>query len=314
MALLPVRDRVLFPQMVTPLPVGRPRSLRAIEYALAHDQTVFIVAQRDAEQDEVDPADLYSIGTEAVIGRVLKLPDGNSSVLVQGQRRMKIVEFVQLEPLIMVRAVPLPDEGEATGPADALMKNVLGLFEKCVKLNRNLPEDAYVAAMNVETPGRLADLIASTIDLDAPPAGAPGGARPRRAPAAGGRPADQESSSLLEMESQIHSEVQQEVDKSQREFGREVRGQDFHLLHHVVVQRDDDAAVVADVHHRRAVERDGVAGRADAVDGVVQRGVAAGAETDRLALVELGDHAGQDAQQLEGAAADDREIVDLLGV
>ena len=117
LAVLPVRDRVLFPQMVTPLPVGRPRSLRAIEYALAHDQTVFIVAQRDAEQDEVEPADLFSVGTEAVIGRVLKLPDGNSSVLVQGQRRMKVVEFVQLEPMMVVRAVPLPDEGgEPAGP------------------------------------------------------------------------------------------------------------------------------------------------------------------------------------------------------
>ena len=117
LAVLPVRDRVLFPQMVTPLPVGRPRSLRAIEYALAHDQTVFIVAQRDAEQDEVEPADLFSVGTEAVIGRVLKLPDGNSSVLVQGQRRMKVVEFVQLEPMMVVRAVPLPDEGgDPAGP------------------------------------------------------------------------------------------------------------------------------------------------------------------------------------------------------
>ena len=155
LAVLPVRDRVLFPQMVTPLPVGRPRSLRAIEYALAHDQTVFIVAQRDAEQDEVEPADLFSVGTEAVIGRVLKLPDGNSSVLVQGQRRMKVVEFVQLEPDDGRRAVPLPDEGErGPGPdgAPTLMKSVLGLFEKCVKLNRNLPEDAYVAAMNVRDP------------------------------------------------------------------------------------------------------------------------------------------------------------------
>ena len=68
MAVLAVRDRVLFPQMVTPLPVGRPRSLRAIEYALGHEQAVLIVAQRDAEQDEVGPADLYSVGTEAVIG------------------------------------------------------------------------------------------------------------------------------------------------------------------------------------------------------------------------------------------------------
>ncbi len=87
LAVLPVRDRVLYPQMVTPLPVGRPGSLRAIEYALAHDQTIFIVAQKDPEQDEVGPNDLYTVGTESVIGRVLKLPDGNSSVLVQGQRR-----------------------------------------------------------------------------------------------------------------------------------------------------------------------------------------------------------------------------------
>ena len=76
LAVLPVRDRVLYPQMVTPLPVGRPRSLRAIDYALAHDQTIFIVAQRYAEQDEVGPGDLYTVCTEAVSGRVLKLSVG----------------------------------------------------------------------------------------------------------------------------------------------------------------------------------------------------------------------------------------------
>ncbi|HEX2516772.1 MAG TPA: endopeptidase La, partial [Chloroflexota bacterium] len=190
------------------------------------DQTVFIVAQRDAEQDEVEPADLFSVGTEAVIGRVLKLPDGNSSVLVQGQRRMKVVEFVQLEPMMVVRAVPLPDEGgepggpvaERGGASETLMKGVLSLFEKCVKLNRNLPEDAYVAAMNVQSPGRLADLIASTIDLDAPR---------RQELLEELDPVERlqlvdvlltKELSLLEMESQIHSEVQKEVDQSQREF------------------------------------------------------------------------------------------------
>ena len=96
-------------------------------------------------------------------------------------------------------------------------------------------------------------------------------------------------------------------------FRREVRALDLHLLNHVVVQRDDDAAVVADVHDRRAVERDRVARRADAVDRVALRVVAAGAEADRLALVELGDDAGQDAHQFERAAADDRQVVDLLG-
>ncbi|MGH2366903.1 MAG: endopeptidase La, partial [Chloroflexota bacterium] len=200
------------------LPVGRPRSLKAIEHALGHDQTIFIVAQRDAEQDDVEPEDLYSVGTEAVIGRVLKLPDGNSSVLVQGQRRMKIVDFVQLEPLMKVRAIPLPDEGEKTPQADTLMKAVLALFEKCVKLNKNLPEDAYVAAMNVEQPGRLADLIGSTVDLDA---------AQRQEILETLDPQDRleqvhvlltKELSLLEMESQIHSEVQKEVDQNQREY------------------------------------------------------------------------------------------------
>ena len=218
LAVLPVRDRVLYPHMVTPLPVGRPRSLRAIEYALAHDQTVFIVAQRDAERDEVGPDDLYTVGTEAVIGRVLKLPDGNSSVLVQGQRRLRLLEFTQLEPLMRVRAVALDREAPPAADSAALMKVVLAVFEKCVKLNKHLPDDAYVAAMNVDSPGRLADLIASTIDLDT---------ATRQALLETLQPVERleqvsalltKELSLLELESQIHSEVQKEVDQHQREY------------------------------------------------------------------------------------------------
>ena len=96
-------------------------------------------------------------------------------------------------------------------------------------------------------------------------------------------------------------------------FRREIRALDLHLLNHVVVQRDDDPVVAADVDERRAVERDRVARGADAVDGVALGVVAAGAEADRLALVELGDDAGEDAHQFERAAADDRQVVDLLG-
>ncbi len=218
LAVLPVRDRVLYPQMVTPLPVGRPGSLRAIEYALSHDQTIFIVAQKDPEQDDVGPNDLYGVGSESVIGRVLKLPDGNSSVLVQGQRRMRAIEFFKEEQMLRVRAVPLPDNDSPQDAAADLMKQVLGVFEQCVKLNKNLPEDAYVAAMNVETPGRLADLIASTVDLDTPT---------RQALLEILDPVMRlervntllaKELSLLELESQIQSDVQKEVDRSQREF------------------------------------------------------------------------------------------------
>ena len=100
-AVLPVRDLVLFPHMVSPLPVGRPRSLRAIEYSLSHGHTVCIVAQRNPDLDDVDLDDLHVIGTEALIGRVLKLPNGNSSVLVQGQRRLRLLETVHTEPFLL---------------------------------------------------------------------------------------------------------------------------------------------------------------------------------------------------------------------
>ena len=161
-AVLPVRDRILYPQMVTPLPVGRPGSLKAIEYALAHDQTIFIVTQRDAEQDEVVPTDLYEVGTEAVIGRVLKLPDGNSSVLVQGQRRMRALEFTQVEPMMKVRAIPLEEEAWAAESAGPLMKSVLAVFEK-----RGI-------ALRVAAVGERFEAGPLTIDVLHPPMEGPG--------------------------------------------------------------------------------------------------------------------------------------------
>jgi ATP-dependent Lon protease len=218
LAVLPVRDRVLYPQMVTPLPVGRPGSLRAIEYALAHDQTIFIVAQKDPEQDEVGPDDLYPVGTESVIGRVLKLPDGNSSVLVQGQRRMRALEFVPHEQMLKVRAILLPDEAGSREDTSSLMKTVLGVFEQCVKLNKNLPEDAYVAAMNVETPGRLADLIASTVDMDTATRQTLLEILDPHLRLERIHTLLTKEFSLLELESQIQSDVQKEVDQGQREF------------------------------------------------------------------------------------------------
>ena len=105
-AVLPVRDLVLFPHMVSPLPVGRPRSLRAIEHALAHGQVLCIVAQRDPDLEDVGLQDLHPVGTQAIIGRVLKVPNGKSSVLVQGQRRLRLLEVVHEDPFLLVRAEP----------------------------------------------------------------------------------------------------------------------------------------------------------------------------------------------------------------
>ena len=215
---VPLRDMVLFPHIVTPLFVGRERSIQAITAANQRDETVIVAAQRDPSIQEPTKEDLYSIGTEIVVGRILRMPDGTTSVLAQGRRRVELVEFTQYEPYMRVRARPIPEPTDRPLATEALMRAVLALFEKVVQLNRNLPEDAYVFAMNVDEPGWLADLIASTIDLDLverqsiletlDPA-----QRLQRVSILLAKELD-----VLELEDQIHSQVQQEVDRSQREF------------------------------------------------------------------------------------------------
>ncbi|MBI3966002.1 MAG: LON peptidase substrate-binding domain-containing protein, partial [Chloroflexi bacterium] len=162
---LPVRDTVLFPRMVTPLFVGRERSLKAVEAAMAKDRTILVVAQREPEKEDISAPDLYDIGTEAVIGRVLKLPDGSSNVFVQGQRRVRIVKVTESEPIFRAIVQAVPESREPSIEADALMKSILALLEKCVELSTALSEEAYVAAMNADDPGWLADLVASSLNL-----------------------------------------------------------------------------------------------------------------------------------------------------
>lgn len=215
---LPVRDTVVFPRMLTPLFVGRDRSVLALEAALVEKSQLVVVTQRDADQEDPQPADLYSIGTEVVIGRMLRMPDGSTNILAQGHQRVKIIEFTQEQPYLRVRVRRLTEDSEKNLNAQASMRAVLDLFEKCVHLNRNLPDDAYVAAMNIDEPGWLADMIASVIDLDVEqrqqildtidPL-----TRLQRLSIVLAQELD-----VLKLESEIQDQVQQEVDKGQREF------------------------------------------------------------------------------------------------
>jgi ATP-dependent Lon protease len=139
--LLPVRDTVVFPRMLTPLFVGRDRSVLALEAALLAKSELVVVTQRDADQEDPAPDDLYEIGTEVVIGRMLRMPDGSTNILAQGQQRVKIIEYTQENPYPKVRVRRLNEEGEKNLSSEALMRAVLALFEKCVQLNRNLPDE-----------------------------------------------------------------------------------------------------------------------------------------------------------------------------
>jgi ATP-dependent Lon protease len=216
--LLPLRDMVIFPRMVTPLFVGRDRSMEAIEVANAQGEPLITVAQRDADITEPGPEDLFTFGTEVDIGRTLRMPDGTVSILTQGLQRIQIVEYVHLEPYIRVRALPIHEPADEAPLTEALMRAVLALFEKVVQLNRNLPEDVYVFAMNVDEPGWLADLMAQALDLEVAERQdvletLDTAARLQRVSVLLAKELD-----VLELEDHIHSQVQQELDKSQREY------------------------------------------------------------------------------------------------
>ena len=214
---VPLINTVLFPHMLTPLFVGREHSIAAIEAAMAGDRLILTVAQREQDTEEVGSTDLYTTGVEALVQRVLKMPDGSTSVVVQGQRRMRVLAFTQERPMIQAQAEPIYSEDERTLAVEAMMRAVLSLFERVVKLSRTLPDDAYIMAMNVDDAGWLADLIASTMALDVA----------RRQEILETLDLEErlrrlsimlmQELDVLELESRIHTQVQKEVDRGQRE-------------------------------------------------------------------------------------------------
>ncbi|MHB9032403.1 MAG: endopeptidase La [Anaerolineae bacterium] len=215
---LPLRDTVVYPHMVAPLFVGRERSVKAIEAAMANNQRLVALAQKDEELEEPDPSDLYTTGTEVVVGRMLRMPDGSTSIWVQGQRRVLVQRFTQLNPYIAVEVTPVKETSEEGLATEALMRAVLALFEKVVQYNRNIPDDAYVAAMNANEPGWLADLVASILEL-------PVDKRQELLEMPDATMRLQKLSvilageiDVLELQNRISTQVQSEVDKSQREY------------------------------------------------------------------------------------------------
>ncbi len=216
--LLPLRDLVLFPKMISPLLVGRDRSIEAVEVALERDEPLIAVTQRDVEDEDVGPEGLYNIGTDLVVGRMLRMPDGTLSLLSQSHQRVQILEYLQVEPYIRVRALPIVEPTERNRSTEALIRAVLALFEKAVQLNRSLPDDLYVFALNIREPGWLADMIAQSLDLEI---------AQRQALLEIIDPYDRlqqinlllaKELDVLELEDEIHSRVQQELDRNQREY------------------------------------------------------------------------------------------------
>ena len=160
---LPLRDTVLFPHAVLPLTVGRESSVNLIQ-SLGEEKTIVVVAQREARMDNPQPVDLYSIGTLAVVHKVVKMPNQSLFVFTEGLDRIRLREFQQLTPFMKASVDKLGERtGEKSPEEEALMRNVLGQFQQIVAGSPTLSDELQTIAMNIEEPGRLVDFVASSL-------------------------------------------------------------------------------------------------------------------------------------------------------
>ena len=217
---LPVRDMVVYPFMILPLYVGREKSIRAVEEALSRDRLILLVAQKDAEVEDPNSQEIYPIGTVTMIMRVLKMPDGRVKILVQGLARTRILEFLRKEPYFEARiAEILDDEVPTMGvELEALIRTVKEQVSRSASVGKQISPDILVIINNLDHPGRLADLVASHLDLKVEQAveileiTSPE-ERLRRI-------SDflRNEIELLEVQQRIQSQAKEEIDKTQREY------------------------------------------------------------------------------------------------
>ncbi len=213
------RDIIIFPRTVAPLFIGRDISRRALEAAQDEDLPLLVVAQLDAAQELPQAEDLYDIGGEISTERVLRMPDGTQSIFAHGEYRVEILEVLQERPYLRVLGRRIP---ESDAPFDddleALRRAVLVMFEKVIFLSQNIPEEVLVAAMNVDRPGWLSDLIVSALPIPLERRQLiletfDGVERLRKTSVFLAEELD-----VLELENQIHEQVQRQMEDSQREY------------------------------------------------------------------------------------------------
>src|SRR3954466_8202429 len=217
--LVALRETVIFPEMIVPLQVGREKSVNALNAAVAEGGPIALVTQRHAEQEDIgSPSDLYEVGTLAKIAQVVQLQDGTVRAIVQGQQRVRLLEFVESDPFIQARIETVEEEPASGLEVQALVRTVQGQIEQYVQSGAPVPPEAAVAARNITEPGLLAHMVAyspdmspeqrqellETIDVHE---------RLKLVSSFLGRQVE-----ILELKGRIQSEVKSEMDKTQREY------------------------------------------------------------------------------------------------
>ncbi len=165
LAVLPLRDIVVFPHMIVPLFVGRDKSVRALESVMKEDKQILLVAQKNAAQDDPSAEDIYKVGTISTVLQLLKLPDGTVKVLVEGIRRARIKSFKETEDYFEVYADPIEDQADEEKEVEALGRTVVSQFEQYIKLNKKIAPEVLVSVNQIDSPSKLADTVASHLGL-----------------------------------------------------------------------------------------------------------------------------------------------------
>jgi ATP-dependent Lon protease len=163
--ILPLRDTVVFPNIVTPLVVAREKSVDLINDVISGKRLLGLVSQKKAEVEEPGPKDIYKFGTAAIILRMLKFPDGSLRVLVQGVSRIAIKKITSESPFMVAKVTPVAEKQDKTTAMEALKRNLSIQFQKVVSQTPQLPDELQVVVVNTEEPGKLSDLIASNLNL-----------------------------------------------------------------------------------------------------------------------------------------------------
>ncbi|MDX6595737.1 MAG: ATP-dependent Lon protease [Solirubrobacterales bacterium] len=215
---LPLRDTVTFPETLTPLAVGQERSIKLVDDVLSANRMLVMATARDAEDEEPGPDGLYDVGVVGVVARMIKVPDGSLRILVQGTQRVRLGPYVAEQPYLVARISELPDKIEPSAELEALTRNVQRTFSEIVEQIPYLPEELQMAVANIDDPAALGHLIASALrigveekqklleEVDV-------AKRLRQLSRILARELE-----VVQLGTQIQTQVQSEVDKGQREF------------------------------------------------------------------------------------------------
>jgi len=165
---LPLRDIVVFPHMIVPLFVGREKSVRALEDVMKDDKQILLMTQKNAAQDEPTTDDIYTVGTVGTVLQLLKLPDGTVKVLVEGGQRARLAKYTERSDFFQAYAEVMDDVAGEEREVDALTRTVISQFEQYIKLNKKIPPEVLVSINQIEEPSKLADTVASHLNLKIP--------------------------------------------------------------------------------------------------------------------------------------------------